>query len=141
MCQKYWRIHNAYLNTENTHRYLQHKIKQIIKYWYPLKMLQMHEITASHENCGGCLKFRRKTQAEICCGKLLRKIAAENCCGRLLRKTPAENCCGKLLRKIAAEICCGHTKFMRLIIYDRTKADVEISAPGKIPAPAKLLRL
>jgi hypothetical protein len=30
---------------------------------------------------------------------------------------------------------------MRLTICDRTKADVEISAPGKIPAPAKLLRL
>jgi hypothetical protein len=88
----------------------------------------MHEITASHENCGGCLKFRLKTQAEICCGKLLRKIAAENCCG-------------KLLWKIAVEICCGHTKFMRLTIYDRTMAEVEISAPGKIPAPAKLLRL
>jgi hypothetical protein len=30
---------------------------------------------------------------------------------------------------------------MRLIIYDRTKADVEISASGKITAPAKLPRL
>ncbi len=30
---------------------------------------------------------------------------------------------------------------MRLTIYDRTKADVEISAPGKISAPAKLPRL
>ncbi len=30
---------------------------------------------------------------------------------------------------------------MRHIIYDRTKADVEISAPGKILAPAKLPRL
>ena len=29
---------------------------------------------------------------------------------------------------------------MRQTIYDRTKAEVEISAPGKIPAPAKLLR-
>jgi hypothetical protein len=69
------------------------------------------------------------------------KIQAEICCGKFLRKIAAENSCGKLLRKIAAEICCGHTKFMRLTIYDRTKADVEISAPGKIPAPAKLLRL
>jgi hypothetical protein len=69
-----------------------------------------------------------KTQAEICCGKLLRKIAGENCCG-------------KLLPKIAAENCCGNTKFMRLIIYDRTKADVEISAPSKSSAPAKLLPL
>jgi hypothetical protein len=69
------------------------------------------------------------------------KIQAKNSGGNLLRKIPAGNCCGKLLGKIAAEICCGHTKFMRLIIYDRTKVDVEISAPGKIPAPAKLLRL
>jgi hypothetical protein len=71
----------------------------------------------------------------------MRKIAAENSCGKLLRKTPAENCYGKLLRKIAAEICCGYTKFMRLIIYNRTTADFEISAPGKIPVPVKLLRL
>jgi hypothetical protein len=56
-------------------------------------------------------------------------------------KIQAENSGRNLLRKITAEICCGHTKFMRLIIYDRTKADVEISAPGKLPAPAKLLRL
>ncbi len=74
----------------------------------------MHEITASHENCSGCLKFRQKFAA----------------------KFAAENCCRKLLRKIAAD-----TKFMRLTICDRTKADVEISAPGKISAPLKLLRL
>ncbi len=67
----------------------------------------------------------------------MQKIAA----GKLLRKIAAENSCGKLLRKIAAENSCGHSKFMRLIIYDRTKADVEISASGKISAPAKLKRL
>ncbi len=60
---------------------------------------------------------------------------------KIVTKIQAEICCGNLLRKIAVEICCGHTKLMRLIIYDRTKADIEISAPGKIPAPAKLLRL
>jgi hypothetical protein len=59
----------------------------------------------------------------------------------LLRKIPAENYYGKLLRKFAAENLGGHTKFMRLTIYDRTMADVEISAPGKISAPLKLLRL
>jgi hypothetical protein len=53
------------------------------------------------------------------------KIQAENSGGKLLRKTSAENFCGKLLRKTSAENFCGHTKFMRLIIYDRTKADVE----------------
>jgi hypothetical protein len=91
------------------------------------------------KNSGG--KLLQKTSAENCCGILLRKIAAENCCGKLLQKTSAENCCRKLLRKTAAENFCGHVKFMRLIIYDRTKADVEISASSKISAPAKLLRL
>jgi hypothetical protein len=69
------------------------------------------------------------------------KIQAENFCGKLLRKTSAENFCGKLRQKTSAENCCGNAKFMRLIIYDRTKADVEISASGKIAAPAKLPRL
>jgi hypothetical protein len=68
----------------------------------------------------------------------------ENFCRKLLRKTSAENCCGKLLRKIVAENFCGKLlwtyKFMHLIKYDRTK-DIKISAPGKISAPAKLLRL
>jgi hypothetical protein len=75
----------------------------------------------------------------------MRKFAAENFCGKLLRKTFAENFCGKLLRKNIAENFCGKllriTKSMRLTIYDRTKADVEISASGKISAPAKLPRL
>jgi hypothetical protein len=69
------------------------------------------------------------------------KIQAENCCGKLLRKIAAEICCGKFLRKIAAENLGGHTEFMRLVICDRTMADVEISEPGKIPAPIKFLRL
>jgi hypothetical protein len=60
---------------------------------------------------------------------------------KIRRKIAAEICCGKLLRKIAAENLGGHTKFMRLIICDRTMADVEISAPGKISAPQKFLRL
>jgi hypothetical protein len=56
-------------------------------------------------------------------------------------KIQAENCCGKLLRKFAAENLDGHTEFMRLVICDRTMADVEISAPGKISAPLKFPRL
>jgi hypothetical protein len=76
-----------------------------------------------------------KIQAENCCG------AAENCCGKFRRKFAAENFCGKLLRKTSAENFCGNVKFMRLTIYDRTKADVEISAPGKIAASAELPRL
>jgi hypothetical protein len=63
------------------------------------------------------------------------KTQAENLGGNLLWKTSAENCCGKVMQKTSAEY-----KFMRLIIYDRTKADVEISASGKIAAPAKLPR-
>jgi hypothetical protein len=65
-----------------------------------------------------------KIQAEICCRKFLQKIAAE----------------------FAAENLGGHTKFMRLIICDRTMADVEISAPtnfcaSKITVPLKFLPL
>jgi hypothetical protein len=93
------------------------------------------------KNCGGCFKI----QADNLGGNLLRKTSAENCCGKLLRKTVAENFCGKLLRKTSAENFCGkllgNTKSMRLTIYDRTKADVEISASGKIAAPTKLPRL
>jgi hypothetical protein len=69
------------------------------------------------------------------------KIQAKNSGGKLLRKIAAENCCGKLLRKIAAENFCGHTEFMRLAICDRTMADIEISAPGKISAPLEFPRL
>jgi hypothetical protein len=69
------------------------------------------------------------------------KIQAENSGGKLLRKFAAENCCGKLLRKIAAGNLGGHTEFTRLVICDRTMADVEISAPCKISAPLKFLRL
>ncbi len=35
----------------------------------------------------------------------------------------------------------GHTEFMFLVICDRTMADIEIPAPGKISAPIKFLRL
>jgi hypothetical protein len=44
---------------------------------------------------------------------------------------------GKVRRQTYAENFCG--KPMRHIIYDRTKADVEISALGKISAPIKKL--
>ncbi len=59
----------------------------------------MHE----NENYGGCLKFWRKT-------------SAENFGGKLWRLTNSG----------------GYTEFMRLVkiqAYDRTMADVEISAP------------
>jgi hypothetical protein len=51
----------------------------------------MHKIPASHENCGGCPKFRRKILAENSCGKFRRKILAENFGGKFLRKILAEN--------------------------------------------------
>jgi hypothetical protein len=47
-------------------------------------------------------------------------------------KIQAENSGGKLWRKFAVENYCGNTKFMRLTICDKTKADVEISAPLKL---------
>jgi hypothetical protein len=78
-----------------------------------MKFLRLMKIEADAQNSDG--KFRWKFAAEICCGKLLRKIAAENL--------------GEL------------TEFMRLVICDRTMADVEISAPCKISAPLKFLRL
>jgi hypothetical protein len=54
--------------------------------------------------------------------------------GKFLRKIQAENLGGKFLRKIKAphKILGGYTEFMRLVkiqAYDRTMADIEISAP------------
>jgi hypothetical protein len=125
------------MNTENIHKYLQHKIKENhknisirLKYQKCMKLLCLMKLVADAWNLGG--KLRPKFAAENCCGKLLRKTSAENFCGKLLWKTIAENFCRKLLRSV---------KSMRQTIYDKTKADVEISAPGKISAPAKLPRL
>ncbi len=73
---------------------------------------------ASHENCGGCLKFWRKIQAENSGGKLLRKIPAESSGGKL-RRTHRIYAPGKIQA------------------YDGTFADVEISAPRKISAPSQ----
>jgi hypothetical protein len=66
------------------------------------------------------------------------KILAENSGGKFFRKIQAENSCGKFRRKIQAENLGasqnlgGYTEFMRLVkiqAYNRTMADVEISAP------------
>jgi hypothetical protein len=81
-----------------------------------LKDHQVHEIPAPHENYGGCLKFWQKTFAENFSGKLLQKTLAENFCGKLWRLTNLG----------------GYTEFRRLVkiqVYDRTMANVEISAP------------
>ena len=70
-------------------------------------------------------------------GKFRWKIPVENSGGKFRRKIPAEN--------LGASQKLGwYTEFMRLVkiqAYDRTMADVEISAPGKISAPLKFLRL
>jgi hypothetical protein len=85
-------------------------------------MWQMSKILA--QNLGG--KFFRKIQAENLGGKFLRRIQAENSCRRFRRKILAENLG-------ASHNLGGYTEFMRLVkiqAYDRTMADVEISAPG-----------
>jgi hypothetical protein len=85
----------------------------------------MHEIPASHENCGGSLKFWRKIPAENLGKNFMQKILAENSCGKFGRKIPEEN--------LGASQNLGrYTEFMCLVkiqAYDRTMADVEISAP------------
>ncbi len=82
-----------------------------------MKLLRLMKTVAAAQNLGG--KIRRHTYAE--------KLG-----GKLMQKTSAENLGGKVGRSV---------KSMRHTIYDRTKADVEISVPGKIFAPAKLPRL
>ncbi len=66
------------------------------------------------------------------------KILAENSGGKFRRKIQAESSRGKFLRKILAEnlgasqSLGGYTEFRRLVkiqVYDRTRADVEISTP------------
>ncbi len=65
--------------------------------------------------------------------RLMKTVAdAQNFGGKLWRKTLAEKLGGKLLRSV---------KSLRQTIYDRTKAEVKISASGEISAPAKLLCL
>jgi hypothetical protein len=93
-----------------------------------MKFLRLMKIVADASNSGGNLP-RMKIVAD-----------AKNSGGNLLRKIAAENCCGNLLQKFAAENLGGHTKFLLLIICDRTMADVEISAPGQISAPLKFPR-
>ncbi len=76
----------------------------------------------------------------------MRQIYAANICGKCRRQTWAT----KYRRQMLVAKLCGIVKLLRHIIYDRNKADVEISAPIKIYAPklcvhqktgAKTLRL
>jgi chemotaxis receptor (MCP) glutamine deamidase CheD len=79
-----------------------------------------------------------KILAENLGGKFLRKILAENFCGKFRRKILAENLGGKFGRKIlaknlgASQNLGRYPEFGRLVkiqVYDRAMADVEISAP------------
>jgi hypothetical protein len=70
------------MNTENIHKYLQHKIKQNhknissrLKYQKYMKLLRLMKTVADAQKLGG--KVRRQTYAENFCGKLKRKTYAE----------------------------------------------------------------
>jgi hypothetical protein len=60
-----------------------------------------------------------------------------NICCKCWRQMLAANVCGfpKYMRQMLASNLCGIVKLLRHIIYDRSKADVEISAPIKIYSP------
>ncbi len=73
----------------------------------------------------------RQMYAANVCGKCMRQMWAANVCGKCRRQMLASNVSGKCWRPSNAEIA----KLLRHIIYDRNKADVEISAPIKIYAP------
>ncbi len=62
---------------------------------------------------------------------------AANVCGKCWRQMLAANVSGfpKYMRQMLAAKLRGIVKLLRHIIYDRNKADVEISAPIKIYAP------
>ena len=84
----------------------------------------MHKILALAQNVGGLSKYRRQMYAANVCVKSLRQMLASNVGGF-----------PKYTRKMLASNLCGIVKLLRHIIYDRNKADVEISAPIKIYAP------
>ena len=62
---------------------------------------------------------------------------AANVCGKCWRQMLAANVSGfpKYMQQMLASNLCGIVKLLRHIIYDRNKADIEISAPIKIYAP------
>jgi hypothetical protein len=94
------------MNTENIHKYLQHKIKQ------------------NHKNNSIRLKYQKYMKLL----RLMKTLAA------------AQKLGGKVRRQTSAS--CKIVKSMRQTIYDRTKADVKISAPGEnLCAYQKLRRI
>ncbi len=67
----------------------------------------------------------------------MRQMLASNVGIKCWRQMLAANVCGfpKYMRQMLASNLCGFVKLLRHIIYDRNKADVEISASIKIYAP------
>ncbi len=116
MRQKYWRIKTVQINTENIHKYLQEQklskthCKKSSNIDTCLKYLHMHKILVLAQNVGGLSKYRRQMYAANVCGF------------------------PKYMRQMLASNLCGIVKLLGYIIYDRNKADVEISAPIKIYA-------
>ena len=89
-----------------------------------LKYLHMHKILALAQNVGGLSKYRRQMYAANVCVKCWRQMLVSNVGGF-----------PKYRRQMLASNLCGIVKLLRHIIYDRNKADVEISVPFKINAP------
>ncbi len=71
------------------------------------------------------------------CVKCWRQMLASNVGVKCWRQMLAANVSGfpKYMRQMLVSNLCGIMKLLRHIIYDRNKADVEISAPIKIYAP------
>ncbi len=69
-------------------------------------------------------------------------MLGSNMCSKCWRQMLASNVGGSLkyMRQMFASNLCGFVKLLRHIIYDRNKADVEISAPIKIYAPNVCVR-
>jgi hypothetical protein len=102
--QKYWRIQkciNKY--RKYTQIFAATKSSKIIKYW------RLPKILANTKNIGACSKYR-------CFMKIEADFQNLGVCSKLSRMSEM------------AEKLCGIVKFVRHIIYARTKVDVEISA-------------
>ena len=101
----------------------------------------MHKILAL-ATVGGLSKYRRQMYAANVCVKCLHQMFASNVCVKCWRQMFASNVCVKCWR--ISEIYAANVGVQSMRnceitaphnIYDRNKADVEISAPIKIYAP------
>jgi hypothetical protein len=97
----------------------------------------MHKILALAQNVGGLSKYRRQMYAANVCIKCLRQMFASNVGVECWRQMLASNVGGfpKYTRQMLASNLYGIVKLLRHIMYNRNKADIEISAPIKIYAP------